>query len=181
MELVDQGDAICLALTSHHLRGIVLAVKGVSKLQDICPPRPTISQGSCMLVPWLGTKMEEEENDYEDEYGEYEILMSQLWSWMGPTYLYCGRENKDYIKRGSSRHVDGDILCSCGQSEWYRRRDVADAILNCPPVRRDELDGARVASEEARMEVDGYNQRVRKKLKKDRKERLATRQMGRLV
>ena len=177
---VDRVDVICLALTSHHLLGIVLAVKGVSKLRELCPERPSIPQGSCMTLPWLGQKRIEPLYDYEECYGDYEILMSRLYNWMGPTYIYCGRWDKSYIKRGGPRHVDSDINCFCGWSESRRWIDVANDILSCSPIQYDELDRALAASEEARKDAEACFRRIMK-LKTNDKERLARPRAGHQV
>lgn len=84
VELVDQVDAVCHALTSHHLLGIVLAAKGASKLQDICPERTSSKAGGGLTLPWHGQTSTR-------SFTEHVHLMNRLWTWMGSEYLFCGR------------------------------------------------------------------------------------------
>lgn len=94
---------------------------------------------------------------------DHALLMSRLWDWMGTDYLFCGRDNKNYIKRGVSRHVNGDIPCRCGWSESWRWLDMRINISSDIGFDTAEYQRATDAWEKAEKEEEAQNERVRKR------------------
>ena len=132
---MEDMDAICLALTSHHFHSVVLTVREVPNLKAISPKMTTPGGRNFYNITYGTPKGNTTTTTLVTD---FEKLMSRLWVWMSPQYKFCGRDGRNYVPRSSDRHDYTLFYCQCFRSEFYRCKEEVEKM---PRERRLAPDG----------------------------------------